>query len=107
MSAAKRMEGYILTPQGFVLGALEYEDGRIRHVDGDPVPESQVRDGAHPILLPGFIDTHVHGGGGSDTMEGGAAIEQIVRTHVRHGTTSLLATTMTAPMNEIEAAMRA
>jgi N-acetylglucosamine-6-phosphate deacetylase len=107
MSAEKRMEGYILTPQGFVLGVLEHDDGRIRHVDGDPVAETQVRDGAHPILLPGFIDTHVHGGGGSDTMEGGKAIEQIVRTHVRHGTTSLLATTMTAPMNEIEAAMRA
>jgi N-acetylglucosamine-6-phosphate deacetylase len=58
-------------------------------------------------VLPGFIDTHVHGGGGSDTMEGGEAIDVIARLHARHGTTSLLATTMTAPLAEVETAMRA
>jgi N-acetylglucosamine-6-phosphate deacetylase len=40
-------------------------------------------------------------------MEGGEAIKVIARLHARHGTTSLLATTMTAPLAEVEAAMRA
>ena len=54
-----------------------------------------------PYILPGFIDLHVHGGGGADVMEGGDAIETITRTHARYGTTSLLATTMTAPRDEL------
>ncbi|MDH5328475.1 MAG: N-acetylglucosamine-6-phosphate deacetylase, partial [Aquincola sp.] len=63
--------------------------------------------GDAPVIVPGFIDLHVHGGGGADTMEGGGAIDTIARTHLRHGTTSLLATTMTAPHEEIEAALAA
>ena len=59
------------------------------------------------IVLPGFIDVHVHGGGGRDTMEGGDAAGQIGRLHVRHGTTSMLATTMTAPLEEIRSALSA
>jgi N-acetylglucosamine-6-phosphate deacetylase len=40
-------------------------------------------------------------------MEGGGAIDRIARLHARHGTTSLLATTMTAPLPEVQAALRA
>jgi N-acetylglucosamine-6-phosphate deacetylase len=58
-------------------------------------------------VLPGFIDSHVHGGGGSDVMGGAAAIDRIARLHARHGTTSLLATTVTAPLPEVQAALRA
>lgn len=46
-------------------------------------------------LYPGFIDLHIHGGGGHDVMEGEAAIRKLLQTHLRHGTTSLLATTVT------------
>jgi N-acetylglucosamine-6-phosphate deacetylase len=49
----------------------------------------------------------VHGGGGRDSMEGGDALARIAATHARHGTTSLLATTMTAPRAEIESALAA
>ncbi|TMG94758.1 MAG: N-acetylglucosamine-6-phosphate deacetylase [Betaproteobacteria bacterium] len=99
--------GCILTPRGFVRGALEFADGRVWRIEGEPVPDEIVRDGANTIVLPGFIDSHVHGGGGADTMQGGDAIERIARLHVRHGTTSLLATTMTAPLRELRAAMSA
>ncbi len=105
--SALRIEGDILTPQGFVRGVLEHEDGRITRIEGAPRTEDQARREAPALVLPGFIDMHVHGGGGSDTMEGGDAIERIARLHARHGTTSLLATTMTAPLSEVEAAMRA
>ncbi|MBV8504001.1 MAG: N-acetylglucosamine-6-phosphate deacetylase [Paucibacter sp.] len=103
------VQGFILTPQGFVRGALHHDAGRITRVEGVTVSESEVRNGrdALPIVLPGFIDTHVHGGGGRDTMEAGDAIQSIARMHARHGTTSLLATTMTAPLEEIRAAMAA
>lgn len=53
-------------------------------------------------IIPGFIDLHVHGGGGADIMESGKAVETIARTHARFGTTSFLATTMTAPYIELE-----
>jgi N-acetylglucosamine-6-phosphate deacetylase len=105
VTAPQRIEGHILTPQGFVHGVLEYTGGRIVRMHGTPVTEREAQHGASVLVLPGFIDCHVHGGGGRDTMEGDGAIERIARLHARHGTTSLLATTMTAPMSEVEAAM--
>jgi N-acetylglucosamine-6-phosphate deacetylase len=102
------LTGYILTPRGFVSGELLLAaDGRIAEIRGTPVDESQVRDGKRPIVLPGFIDTHVHGGGGRDTMEGGDAVSRIAEVHARHGTTALLATTMTAPPADLQAAFAA
>ena len=101
----KRLHGNILTPQGFVAGALEFgADGRIARVEGDPIDTRRAREGKQPLLLPGFIDLHVHGGGGRDIMEGGDAAARVAELHVRHGTTSMLATTMTAPMSDLEIA---
>ncbi|SEL51776.1 N-acetylglucosamine-6-phosphate deacetylase [Roseateles sp. YR242] len=107
MTQAQHIDGFILTPDGFIRGVLEHQEGRIRRIDGTAVGEYEVRHGAQdlPIVLPGFIDLHVHGGGGHDTMEGGDAVSEMARLHARFGTTSLLATTMTAPMEEIRAAM--
>ena len=106
-AAPQSLHGHVLTPQGFVHGTLTARDGRIVAVAGMPVSEAVVRASELPIVLPGFVDLHVHGGGGHDTMSGGDAIAAIARTHARHGTTALLATTMTAPRHEIEAALRA
>ncbi len=48
------------------------------------------------IVLPGFIDQHIHGAGGSDGMDGtNADISAIATTLAKEGTTSFLATTMT------------
>ena len=101
------LNGHILTPQGFVHGLLHHAGGRITAIEGTPVDEAQARASTLPLLLPGFIDLHVHGGGGHDTMGAGDAALHIARTHARHGTTALLATTMTAPLGEIETALRA
>jgi len=57
-----------------------------------------------PLVIPGFIDLHVHGGGGADIMEGSTAAQTIARTHLKHGTTSYLATTMTASHEELKKA---
>jgi N-acetylglucosamine-6-phosphate deacetylase len=109
MVSFQHIDGYVLTPQGFIRGFIEQENGRITRIEGEPVSESQVRHDAValPIVLPGFIDVHVHGGGGHDTMEGGEAALQMSKLHVRHGTTSLLATTMTAPLEDIRNAIAA
>ncbi|WP_155718018.1 amidohydrolase family protein, partial [Pseudomonas fluorescens] len=91
-------EDNILTPSGWMRGRLVHEHGKVVAIDGTPCDPA---DNDLPYLLPGFIDLHVHGGGGADIMEGAGAFETITRTHVRFGTTSLLATTMTAPVEEI------
>jgi len=109
MAEFQQVDGYVLTPAGFVRGRIEQREGRITAITGEPVTEAQVRHDklALPIILPGFIDVHVHGGGGHDTMEGGDAARQISKLHVRHGTTAMLATTMTAPMEDIRNALAA
>lgn len=102
MSTITELQGKILGPDGWRHGRLRF-DRRIRALDGDAT------DAAAPdadIILPGFIDLHVHGGGGRDIMDGGDAVDVIARLHARHGTTSLLATTMTAPPADLETALR-
>ena len=70
--------------------------------------KTEQRDDAEMIdlhgnyLAPGFIDLHVHGGVGRDTMEASAeAFRAICHFHASGGTTSLLLTTATAPLDEI------
>jgi len=54
-------------------------------------------------VIPGFIDLHIHGAYGKDVMDGDfAALETISESLAREGTTSFLATTMTAKPEEIE-----
>ena len=107
-STYTKYPGNILTPSGFVAGSLTVAvDGRIASIDGTPIDVASVRDSATPILLPGFIDSHVHGGGGRDTMEGGDAVIKIAQSHALHGTTSMLATTMTAPVADLDTAFAA
>jgi N-acetylglucosamine-6-phosphate deacetylase len=102
---SKSLSGHILAAEGFVAGTIEFDDsGRIRRVAGSPVAQGAVRDSSQPLVLPGFIDLHVHGGGGRDIMEGGDAADRVAQCHALHGTTALLATTMTAPMAELETA---
>ena len=100
--------GCILTPAGFVLGQLSVNAaGRIEGISGTAVDLARVRDDRYPIVLPGFVDLHIHGGAGHDIMEGGDAARHITQLHARHGTTSLLATTMTAPLADLQAAFAA
>ena len=107
-----KLAGHILTPAGFVRGTLICDGSHVTQIEGVSVDEPAVRaDAATPVLLPGFIDLHVHGGGGADTMDAGTvartAVRTIARQHARHGTTAMLATTMTAPLADIEAALHA
>jgi N-acetylglucosamine-6-phosphate deacetylase len=62
----------------------------------------KVVDLAGNYLAPGFIDLHVHGAVGRDSMEASAeAFREICKFHASGGTTSLLLTTATAPIKKI------
>ncbi len=70
--------------------------------------KAEVVDVRDHLISPGFIDLHLHGGGGRDVMEGTPeALETIAETHARGGTTAFLATTLTAPLEQIHAALEA
>jgi N-acetylglucosamine-6-phosphate deacetylase len=102
----RRLQGRILTPAGLVEGTLTIAaDGRIAAIEGTAVDGERARESGAPLLVPGFVDLHVHGAAGRDIMEGGDAAVQVARKHAEHGTTALLATTMTAPMDDLRASL--
>src|SRR2546427_5129719 len=71
-------------------------------------PETDVVDLAANYLAPGFVDLHVHGAVGRDTMEASEeAFRAICDFHASGGTTSLLLTTATAPLDEIVKVLQA
>ena len=96
------LKGCILVPEGWRRGTLRFSQ-RIKAVLGAPVAAPAADE---PRILPGFVDLHVHGGGGCDVMDGDGAVEVMARQHAAHGTTSLLATTMTATRADLEHALR-
>lgn len=91
------LSGILITPESSYAGKLRFGE-RIEALEADPAAPKR-------YILPGFLDLHVHGGGGADCMDGEAAVRQMARFHATHGTTALLATTVTAPQADIEAAL--
>ncbi len=74
----------------------------------DHVAAGSRLDASDLHVVPGFIDLHVHGGGGGDTMQADpAAIRIMGALHMQHGTTSLMPTTTTAALPRIEKAVQA
>ncbi len=66
----------------------------------------EVIDAEEGYLAPGMIDTHIHGGGGFDTMDSSPeALLKISEVLAAHGITSFLPTTMTMSKNEIHLAL--
>lgn len=88
------VRGRVLGKAGFVFAELGF-DAQILSLD----PVTQEKDA--PYILPGFIDTHVHGGGGADTMDGAEGVKKLARFHLEHGTTTLYPTTITNPWSNI------
>ena len=62
---------------------------------GEPPRPAEVDMGGPATIVPGFVDTHVHGGGGASFSGGPAEIADAVRLHRRHGTTSIVASLVT------------
>ena len=98
--------GRILTPDEEISdGVIIVEGSRITalgHRDEIRVPPGAIDYVAAGLtVVPGFVDLHIHGAGGHDVMEANArALDRITSTIARHGTTSILATTVSAPIEE-------
>lgn len=92
------LAGRILTAQGWVEGRIEFGQ-RIDAIEPGAIPTDA------PVALPGFVDLHVPGGGGADTLGGEDAVRTIARAHARHGTTSFLPAPVTAPEGDLAAAL--
>jgi N-acetylglucosamine-6-phosphate deacetylase len=97
------LRGRTLTPTGVIEGTLHLADGRVASIrPGAPGP----RAAASPIYLPGFVDLHVHGGGGADVMDGPEGVQAVGAFHLGHGTTALCPTTVTRPIEELREVLR-
>ena len=98
----------IVLPDSVLYGGVCcFRNGIIDYVGTDPQQDvSETVDARGAWLLPGFIDIHCHGGNGLDFMDASTGeMEQIADFHLKHGTTTLLATTMTGTWDEIHLAL--
>jgi N-acetylglucosamine-6-phosphate deacetylase len=98
-------EGSIYTPWGWTEGRVALDGPLIRAVEGRDLPNGVKPQG--PYIVPGFVDLHVHGGGGADWMSGEAGIRTFIGYHSAHGTTAMAPTTATGPKSAIEEALAA
>ena len=106
MDRIKITNGQILTPNRIIENGCIILEGKIISYVGScdaKAEDCRIIDAGGSFVAPGFIDIHTHGGGGYDFMDGtveaylGAAEE-----HARHGTTSLVTTTLTSTMEELK-----
>lgn len=92
--------GQIITQERLISGqSILIENGKVIEI-GDNLDEIEVDsiiDAKGLFISPGFIDIHVHGGGGFDFMDGTVdAIIGASKAHMKYGTTSMLPTTLTS-----------
>ena len=92
------LQGRLITPQVLSQGEIRFERA-IQAV-------TPTTGSGGPYILPGFIDTHLHGGDGGDTMDGAKGVRTLAAFHLRRGTTTLYPTTITNPWDRVLAALR-
>ena len=104
MKGLKNVTAYV-AGKGLVKTDIAFEDGKIVAIgkldDVEPIFDT---DG---VVLPGFIDEHIHGAGGADAMDGTEQALQTISEYVaKEGTTGFLATTMTQSPENIGKALK-
>ena len=83
-------------------GSLLIENGIIKEINPSETKVQKAIDCKGLYVSPGFVDVHIHGAGGHDTMDGTfEAINEISKTICKYGTTSFTPTTMTMSADDI------
>ena len=102
------INGRLILPDGVIAEGkvLIYSDGKIEEIiaaeDFAAEQVSKVTDAGGNYVSPGFIDMHIHGGGGHDFMDGTVeAFLGVARAHAKHGTTAMIPTTVTSTDEEL------
>lgn len=91
----KITNGKVILPDRIEKSNVYVNDGKIVKITTDELPFDEVFDAEGDYVSPGFIDTHVHGGGGADFMDGGVSPMRVAaKTHLAHGTTTICPTTL-------------
>jgi N-acetylglucosamine-6-phosphate deacetylase len=105
MTSLKIYNGKVITPLGIIKnGAVLVNRNKISSVIDGPSdePAETVIDAKGNYISPGFIDIHVHGGGGHDFMDNTVeAFVAIAKIHAQHGTTAMCPTTLTSEIDDL------
>jgi N-acetylglucosamine-6-phosphate deacetylase len=93
----------LILPDTIQRGSVTVRNGRIAQIARGAQPKQRgAMDLRGGYLAPGFIDLHIHGAVGHDTMEATPeAFRAITEFHLRAGTTSIALTTVTAPEEDL------
>ncbi|MFI0465492.1 N-acetylglucosamine-6-phosphate deacetylase [Saccharopolyspora sp. 5N102] len=95
--------GQVVTADGVLdRGWVRVSGGQIAAVGSGPAPDGPAVDLAGRWLVPGFVDIHCHGGGGGSFT--GIELDQshaAINTHRAHGTTTMLASLVSAPLPDL------
>ena len=93
---SETIPGRLVLDDAVVPGVVTIEDGVIAGVDTN----ARLAENA-PLVVPGFVDIHVHGWGGHDAMGDRGALDGMARILLRRGVTSFLPTAVTAPIDRL------
>jgi N-acetylglucosamine-6-phosphate deacetylase len=106
----KISDGQVITPQGILKnGSVLVTDGVITEISADNIHAQGATeiDARGKYIAPGFIDIHVHGGGGHDFMDNSVdGFLEIAKLHARYGTTAMLPTTLSCEKADLLETLR-
>ena len=96
----------LILPDSVQRGSLSIRSGQIHKISKNSKPATNSKESVMDLrggfLAPGFVDLHIHGAMGRDTMEARLdAFREITEFHLHGGTTSLTLTTLSAPQGDI------